>query len=224
MGADEAQVQAIPLTKQSLVLRRLRDAHLELIASIPETPGPTATLTALERQEVVVAKVVDHPQGVPVAPAVDENWFNPNLGLTFYRDAGGDWTARRVRESHTHRNLFFYGEYPDSVPNFADGSIYRPLAQEMVFEAVKTLPILGEPTPAMVDLFARRLGWELRDSPGPVVNLWTTFVVTTSGEQHIYSVGGVMFMNVGYVGEDEDRLEYVAPGRWLGPVVVERLG
>ena len=83
MGADEAQVQAIPLTKQALELRRLRDAHLELIASIPETPGPTAALTALERQEVVVAKIFAHPDGIPVPPRVGENWFNPNLGLTF---------------------------------------------------------------------------------------------------------------------------------------------
>ena len=33
-----------------------------------------------------------------------------------------------------------------------------------------------------------------------------------------------MQMAVGSVGEGEDRLEYVVPGRWLGPVVVERLG
>ena len=224
MGADEARVQAIPLTKQALELRRLRDAHLELIASIPETPGPTATLTALERQEVVVAKIFAHPDGIPVRPSVDEDWFNPNLGLTFYRSSGGDWTARRVRETHTHRNLFFYDGYPDSVLNFADKSIYPALAREMVFEATRVLPLLGEPTPAMVEIFTKQLGWELRDSSRPVVNLWATFIISEKGEHHVYAIGGVMLMGVGAVGDGEDRLEYVTPGRWLGPVVVERLG
>ena len=170
-----------------------------------------------------MAKVQDHAKGVPVPPQVDEDWFNPEVGLTFYREGTGDWTARRVRESHTHRNLFFYSEYPDGVANFGDGSILEALAREMVFEAVKMLPVLGQPTPAMVSLFERDLGWELRDSARPVVNLWTTFVLREGEEIHHYSVGGVMLMGVGSVGEGEDRLEYVAPGRWLGPVVVERL-
>ena len=93
----------------------------------------------------------------------------------------------------------------------------------MVFEAVRMLPVLGEPTPAMVSLFERDLGWELRESTRPVVNLWTTFVVSEGDEFHRYAMGGVMRMAVGSVGEGEDRLEYVLPGRWLGPVVVERL-
>ena len=76
----------------------------------------------------------------------------------------------------------------------------------------------------MVDVFEKRLGWELRDSSRPVVNVWSTFIVSEKGEQHIYSVGGVMLMGVGFVGEDESLLEYVTPGRWLGPVIVERLG
>ena len=54
----------------------------------------------------------------------------------------------------------------------------------MVFEAVQVLPLLGEPTPAMVDIFGRSMGWELRDSTRPVVNLWTTFVVSEGGELH----------------------------------------
>ena len=147
-------------------------------------------------------------------------------GLTFYRSAGGDWTARRVRETHTHRNLFFYGDYPEGIENFSDRSIYRSLAREMVFEATRVLPLLGEPTPAMVDAFEKHLGWELRDSSRPVVNLWTTFIVSEKGEHHVYSVGGVMLMGVGSSGggEGEERLEYVSPGRWLGPVIAERLG
>ncbi len=224
VGPEEAAFQSIPLTKQASELRRLRDEHVKLIESIPPTPGATPTLTVVEQQVVASAKIIAHPDGIPVPPSVDENWFNPNLGLTFYRNAGGDWTARRVRETHTHRNLFFYGDYPDTVLNFGDKSIYPELAREMVFEATRVLPILGEPTPAMVDIFTKQLGWELRDSSRPVVNLWSTFVVSTEGEHHVYSIGGVMLMGVGSVGEGEDRLEYVTPGRWLGPVIVERLG
>ena len=94
----------------------------------------------------------------------------------------------------------------------------------MGFEATRVLPLLGEPTPAMVDIFTKHLGWELMDSSRPVVNLWSTFIISEKGEHHVYSIGGVMLMGVGAVGEGEDRLEYVTPGRWLGPVIVERLG
>ena len=224
VGPEEAGFEPVPLTKQASELRRLRDEHEKLIKSIPVVRGPTPTLTVVERKVVADVKIVAHPDGIPVRPSVDENWFNPNLGLTFYRSSGGDWTARRVRETHTHRNLFFYDGYPDSVLNFADKGIYPELAREMVFEATRALPILGDPTPAMVDIFTKQLGWELGDSSRPVVNLWSTFVVSTEGEHHVYSIGGVMLMGVGSVGEGEDRLEYVTPGRWLGPVIVERLG
>ena len=56
------------------------------------------------------------------------------------------------------------------------------------------------------------------------MNLWSTFIVSERGEHHVYSIGGVMLMGVGSVDEGEGRLEYVTPGRWLGPVIVERLG
>ena len=226
VGPEEAAFGPVPLTRQALELRRLRDEHLKLIKSIPDTPGVTPTLTVVERKVVADAMILANPDGIPVPPSVDENWFNPDLGLTFYRNAGGDWTARRVREGHTHRNLFFYGDYPEGIANFSDRSIYRSLAREMVFEATRVLPLLGEPTPAMVDVFEKHLGWELRDSSRPVVNLWTTFIVSEKGEHHVYSIGGVMLMGVGSSGGDEgeEGLEYVSPGRWLGPVIVERLG
>lgn len=85
-GVDEAQVQAVLLTKQAVELRRVLDEHRQLIESIQETPGPTPTLTVREMQEVAVARVVAHPEGVPLPPEVDQNWFNPKLGLTFYRE------------------------------------------------------------------------------------------------------------------------------------------
>ena len=56
-----------------------------------------------------MANIVEHPEGVPVPPPGDENWFNPELGLTFYRDSGGDWTARRVRECPATHNSVLQG-------------------------------------------------------------------------------------------------------------------
>ena len=223
-----AAVRAAPpglLTREARELRRIRDEHAALIASIPPTPEPTPTLTAAERSVVVSARVRQHPEGVPVPLPVGEDWFVPSLGLDFYRDFGGDWTAEWVRENHSHRDLFYYADYPKSLANFSDGSIYRLLAREMLFEAVSVLPFLGEPTPAMMDAFSRDLGWELRDSSQPTVNLWTTFTVRREGQFYIYAVGGVMLMGVSSSGDNEDDLmEYVTPGRWIGPVVVERPG
>ena len=165
-----------------------------------------------------------HPEGSPVSPPVGEDWFNPSRGIDFHRDSGGDWTSRRLKEGHPHRQLFYFELYPDSIPNFHDGSIRRHVAREMVFEAVDTLPLLGEPTPAMIEVFAERLGWSIRHPTEPVVNFWTTFEVRRGGGSvHAYAVGGVMRLGVSSVGEGDDLLEYLTVGRWVGPVVVERL-
>ena len=194
-----------------------------MIASIPPTPEPLPTLTVVERSFVASARVRHYPDGVPVPPRVGEDWFDPGVGLNFYRDSGDDWTSRSVRESHPHRDLFYFSEYPDSIPNFFDKSIYRYLSRELVFESVRLLPLLGEPTPAMVNSFSRNLGWELRDSPEPVINLWTSFTVRREGGFHTYAVGGVMLMGVSSSGDGETLMEYVTLGTWRGPVVVERL-
>ncbi len=101
----------------------------------------------------------------------------------------------------------FSHEHSASIPNFSDRSIYRHLSRELAFEAVATLPLLGEPTPGMIDAFSRYLGWELRDSPEPVVNLCTTFNVRREGASHVYAVGGVMRMGVASSGEGDAMVE-----------------
>ncbi len=224
LSPEEREARAIPLTMQASELRRVREEHQALIESIPPTPEATPTMTPEENQVVVLAKVLEHPDGVPLEAEVVEDWFNPALGLAFYRDSGGDWTPRSLRESHSHRNLFYYEGYPEGVLNFADGSILRGIAQEMVFEAVQALPLLGDPTPAMVDSFVGNIGWEIRPAQGAVVNLWTTFVLSRGAEVHTFAVGGVMRMGVAAVGNGEDRLEHLVIGDFVGPVVVERLG
>ena len=71
-----------------------------------------------------------------------------------------------MRESHPHRDLFYFSEYPDSIPNFFDRSIYRHLSRELVFESVSLLPLLGEPTPAMVNSFSPEPGLGTAGLPG----------------------------------------------------------
>ena len=56
-----------------------------------------------------------------------------------------------------------------------------------------------------------------------MVNVWTTFKVRRDNILYVYAVGGVIRMGVASLGEGEDLVEYVTPGPWLGPVVVERL-
>ena len=218
-----SEVVEVPLTRDASELRRVRDEHAQLIDSIPPTVGVTPTLTVPERSEVAVARIRNHPEGVPIPPEVGANWFDPDVGIEFYRDSGGDWTSRRVRERHTHAALFYFDDYPDSVPNFSNKGIYRFLARELVFQAADVLPLLGEPTPAMIEAFEQRIGWELLDSSSPVINVWTTFFVHREGVQHTYAVAGVMRMGVSSSGEGEEFVEYLVPGDWIGPVVVERI-
>ena len=216
-------ILAVALTREASELRRVREEHERLIASIP-TPAPdTPTPSKQERQDKAMARVFDHPDGVPSSPSYDRDWFDPDKGLTFYRDSGGDWTARKVREGHTHRGVFYYDNYPDGVLNFPDESIYPALARELAFAAADVMPLLGDPTPAMVKTFSDNLGWEIRDSPEPLLNIWTKFTFEMEREDHTFAVGGVMLMGVSSIGEGASRLQYVEPGHWVGSVVVERL-
>ena len=210
-------------TSYSEGLRRIREEHEALIASIPPTPGAEPTLTAPEEQSVAIARGHRFPDGEPAPPPVGEDWFDPEYGIEFYRDSGGDWTSRRIREIHPHRDLFAFDGSPDSIPNFHAWTIQRDVAREMVFEAVDALSLLGEPTPAMIEIFRSKLGWELRHPAHPVVNFWTTFDVRRGCVVQSYAVGGVMRLGVASVGEGEETLEYFTVARWLGPVVVERL-
>ena len=213
----------IAMTKEHEELRRLRQQHKELIESIPAEATVEPTMTLTERQKMAGITVLEHPDGVAVGGPVNEDWFDSGTGLEFYREEGGDWTGRRVRQNHSHRRLFYYTGYPEGVKNFQDGSIARVIGRELAFEAVQMLPLLGEVTPGMVDRLSYGLGWELVDSPGAVVNVWSELEIDLGKEVHRYVVGGVMEMDVGVIVDDGERLEFVEFGRWVGPVVVERL-
>ena len=221
MGREEVRAQPVALTKQAEEYRRIREEHSRLIASIPTVPAATPTLEPEVRQRVAVARVIDHPHGVPIPPVLGEEWFDPDRGLTFFRRDGGDWTPRRVREGHTHRALFYHRGYPEGVPNFSDESIYPALARELAFEAVEVFPGFGDPTPGLIRSLADNLGWSLRDNLGPAVNIWTHVRLVEAGEEYRYAVGGVMMMATLF--SEGRSFEYLIPGHWIGPVVVERI-
>ena len=74
--------------------------------------------------------------------------------------------------------------------NFVDRSIYGALARELAFGAVELMPVLGEVTPSLVRSMADNLGWELRNSPGAVVNVWSTLSVSDGGRRICLRSGG----------------------------------
>ena len=220
---EVAREYSVLLANQSRELRRVRDEHSSLIASIPPTAGPEPTLTVSQEQLIVAEETYRFPDGIPVSLPEDENWFNPDLGLTFFRDSQGDWSERELRKSNPYAPLFYEESYPEDVLNFADDSILPAIAREMAFEASNVLPILGEPNPSMVEAFADKMGWELRNADAPAINVWTTFTVRERRESFEYVVGGVMMLGVRTLGDGPDGMQYLEPGAWLGPVVVERL-
>ena len=214
------------LTHDASERQRIAAEHARLLTSLPPPPGPEPTFTAQEDQRSAGLLVVDNPDGVPVPTRELEGWFDPELGLNFWRETGGDWTDRQVRSVHPYAPLFYYEEYPAGVPKFADGSMRNRLARELAYGASEVMEDLGEPTPRVVQAFERRLGWELRPGDEPVINVWTTFDFRSSRAVHVFAVGGVLRMEVlsratGNGGQSE--VEYLRPGAFLGPVVVERL-
>ena len=220
---EVAEAYSALLASHSSELRRVRDEHSSLIASIPPTAGPEPTLTVTQEQMVASEETYRFPDGIPMSLPEDETWFDPDRGLTFFRDSVGDWTERDLRDENPYSHLFYGDSYPESVLNFADGSIYPVIARELAFEASEVLPVLGEPNPAMVGAFADRMGWEMRNAETPVINIWTTFTVRERRESFTYAVGGVMMLGVNTLGDGPDGIQYLDRGAWLGPVVVERL-
>lgn len=223
VSAAEMAVMVPALTHEASERRRIREEHEGLIRSLPPSPEPTPTLDARERQKSVGARLAGHGGGLPPAVEVLEGWFDPDVGLSFARRSGGDWTSRVVRENHGYRGLVYFEGYPEGIPNFYDGSLQKYLARELAFGAWRVMPMLGEPTPVLVDIIAGSIGWEVRNAPGAVVNVWSDFVLVRDEEEHRLVLGGVMRMSVMSHGEGDGRMDYLVPGSWIGSVVVERV-
>ena len=223
VSSAELAVVVPALTQQASERRRIREEHGVLIRSLPPSPGPAPTLTARGKQKSIGARLADHGGGLPPAVEVLEDWFDPDVGLEFAQSGAGDWTPRAVRENHGYRGLIYFEGYPDGIPNFYDGSLQRHLARELAFGAWRVMPMLGEPTPVVVDIIGSSLGWEVRNAPGAVVNVWSDFVLVRDEEEHRLVVGGVMRMSVMNRGEGDARMDYLVVGDWVGSVVVERV-
>ena len=223
-GQAEGVVKPPELTRTAEELRRVREQHAGLIEQGPGTATPEPTADVYDREESAVARVMAayDDLGYEVDRRID--WFDPERGLYFYRAGGGDWSTARVRKQNPYAPLFYYGSYPEEVPNFQAGTLQRQLARELAFEASRLMPVLGDPTPAMVGLMYSKLGWSIRNEKDPVINVWSTFTVTGRevGVQH-FAVGGVVELGVSRGGEGEDWYEYLRVADWWGPVVVERL-
>ena len=214
------------MTHDADELRRVAGEHAALMTSIPPTAvvTPTFTVDQLRESSFVGVSAEEAAAGIEVeVPVV--GWFDPDEGLVFYRGSGGDWTGRGVRDAHPYARLVYYDGYPADVASFANGTLYEEVARDLAFGAADAAPWLGTPTPELVRTFMRELGWELRPGVDPYINVWTTFEYLTEGALHTYAVGGVMRLDVvSRALEGEEKLDYVVPGPFVGPVVVERRG
>ena len=134
------------LTHEAGELRRVAGEHAALMTSIPPTSvvAPTLTVEELRESSFVGVTAEQAAEGIEVEAPVD-GWFDPEEGLTFYRDSGGDWTGRAVREAHPYARFLYYDGYPSDVSSFADGSLYEEVARDLAFGAAEAAPWLGSP-------------------------------------------------------------------------------
>ena len=223
-GEAEGMVQPVELTRSAAELRRRRDEMSAIVAAMPATKEAVATPDAEDRHQLASARVAGAMRGEVEDPVNHEDWFSPERGVYFYRNSGGDWTTARKRREHPYSSLFYYDGYDASVMNFENGSMQRELARRLTFEVAALMPVLGEPSPEIVDLVERKLGWSIRDEEQPIVNVWSAFVLEPYGDQgQAFAIGGVMRLQVLRGGDGDEWYEYLVPGSWLGNVALERL-
>ena len=223
---DGVTYEAPDLTREAEYLRKAFEHDATLIASIP-TPMLTLEIPLTRvgpGGTPVLAILGDNPGGVPIERDVEGlDWFDPGRGLHFYRETGGDWTPPGVRERSPYRSLVEFGGYPEGVSNFADDSIVYDLAVRLAFGMAEVRPAFGTPTPAMIAVLARDLGWELVEvDEVPAFRVWSTFVFRAADTaEYEFAVGGVMAMKV---GELDDGSQYLIAGQFVAPgVVLQRL-
>ena len=223
-------VFAPALTHDASELQRVVEEHAKLLTSLPPTAGPTPTALPVEDRVAAALEIANNPAGVPYPTPELENWFDPVKGLEFYRPEGGDWSRAGLRADHPYAELFYYEDYPQDIANFVDQSVYEALGRGLAIGAADVLPNLGSPSSAVIRAFARRVGWEIRHDALPVINVWSTFEFVEGEVISVYAVGGVMRMELASrtlrdASADGDAvvLEYLVPGSFMGPVVVQRV-
>ena len=104
--------------------------------------------------------------------------------------------------------------------NFQNKMLDRKLARDLVYAMVDLLPVIGSPTPAMVDLLHENLGWSILYNEDPGVNVWSSFTISAPNVPlQRFAVGGMMRlgMHVGARGITGTSIWWWAAGlaqRW----------
>lgn len=199
-------------------LRRQREQHAALIASIPtSTPLPTIAPAA-----VASAYLLDNVPLPTAEPLVSE----PRLGVWWYRHAGGDWTPNRIRDLNPYYRIFYDLEIDSRYATFANGGIQNEAARLLADEIVLQLPAIADRASLLINPLGDRLGWEFVNAEVPVIRLWSRF--TYSGPDNLdpveLRVGGVLaFTLADHRDPTTGDVVYQYPviNNWLGPVLLE---
>lgn len=105
-GSSDTGAGASPTdlrTMAAMDLIRVREEHANLIASTPTaTPVPTEAPSSIASRYLIDGQ----------SPEAEQNLIaDPNLGVWWFRQAGGDWTGRGVRERNPYARLFYSPEF-----------------------------------------------------------------------------------------------------------------
>lgn len=205
-------------TMTAMDLIRVREEHANLIASIPTaTPVPTESPSSIASRYLIDGQ----------SPEAEQNLVSdPNLGVWWFRQAGGDWTGRGVRERNPYARLFYSPEFGSEHDSFVNGRIQDRVGQMLVAQAVVLLPELESQASALLSPVRDRLGWEMASEDLPVMRVWSRFTYLAPGDfaAREYRIGGVLSFGVTDRREADtgDVLyQYAVVGDWLGPVLLE---
>ena len=220
-SGNDAGAGASPSDLRTMVamdLIRVREEHANLIASIPTaTPVPTEAPSSIASRYLIDGQ----------SPEAEQNLIaDPTLGVWWFRQAGGDWTGRGVRERNPYARLFYAPEFGSEHDSFENGRIQERVGQMLVAQAVVLLPELESQAIVLLAPVTERLGWEMASEELPVMRVCSRFTYLAPGdfEPREYRIGGVLSFGVSDRREADtgDVLyQYAVIGDWLGPVLLE---
>ena len=208
-------------TLEAQDLMRVREEHARMIASIPTaTPVPTESPVSVASRYLMDGERSD---GSGESLVTD-----PNLGIWWYRDAGGDWTGRRMREQNPYGRLFYAPEFDNEHDTFINGGFQDSIGQMLVSEAVSLLPELEDRASALIAPVTEKLGWELASDDLPVMRVWSRFSYLGPEDfaPREYRVGGVLSFGVAdrkEPGTGDVLYQYAVIGDWLGSVLLQQV-
>lgn len=128
-GGDRAAPALVDLrTMAAIDLIRVREEHSRLIASIPTaTPVPTEAPASVANRYLMDGQSSEAEQNVVA---------DPGLGVWWFRQAGGDWTGRGMRDRNPYARLFYSPEFGNEHDSFVNGGIQERIGQMLVAQAV----------------------------------------------------------------------------------------